>query len=244
MKTSPVPRVVRAVRLAAVLGPVGLAIVALGRALGRPVVSVGLRGYSAPVRVRPTGSDVGVLRQVFVARDCDVDVLSPRWIVDAGAYAGFTALFFAKKFPGARVIALEPSAENAALLRENTRHLPQVTVVEGALWHESGELRLEPSPRGAWATQVRPGGGGVRAWTIGELMAAFGIERIDLLKLDIEGAEREIFARAAPWLAQVDTLLCELHGPDCERAVLAATVGAGGWEADRRGEKVVLKRVR
>jgi FkbM family methyltransferase len=242
MMPKPEHRLIRILRLLPVIGPAGVAKLAAARALGSPRTTVRIRGYGAPLTLRPRDSDLGVLRQTFVARDCDVDVPPPKWIVDAGAYVGFTAVFFAKRYPGARIIAIEPSPENVALLRENCARYPQVTVVEGALWYEPGSLELEFSKRGSWATQVRAATTGkVRAMTVSDVMKEHGIPEIDLLKIDIEGAEREIFSRPLPWLEKVGTLVCELHGKDCERAVLGAAGPERGWDIEHRGEKVVLR---
>jgi len=42
-------------------------------------------------------------------------------------------------------------------------------------------------------------------------MRANGLDRIDLLKIDVEGAEEEIFAEEADWLSKVGVVLAELH---------------------------------
>ena len=59
--------------------------------------------------------------------------------------------------------------------------------------------------------------------TVPELIARFKLDRIDILKMDIEGAEEGIFKTDVDkWLPRVDNVLIELHGPECERAVLGA----------------------
>src|SRR5690606_3455742 len=65
-----------------------------------------------------------------------------RTIVDGGANVGYAAVWYARRFPGARILAVEPDASNLKALRENVGGLDNVIVLEGAVWHESGKLRI------------------------------------------------------------------------------------------------------
>lgn len=58
-----------------------------------------------------------------------------------------------------------------------------------------------------------------------DLFDEFGTSTVDLLKVDIEGAEQAIFSAPTPWLCRVGTLLIELHGDEASRAVHAACEG-------------------
>ena len=84
--------------------------------------AVFLRGHAHPVWIRPDSTDVMTLREIFIARDYDFPVHREiRTIIDAGANIGLSSVFFAHKYPRARVVAIEPEAENFALLQRNTR---------------------------------------------------------------------------------------------------------------------------
>ena len=50
-------------------------------------------------------------------------------------------------------------------------------------------------------------------------------KRISILKIDIEGAELELFSSSASWIDQVDNFVIELHGEDCEKTFFAAIKG-------------------
>lgn len=76
-----------------------------------------------------------------------------------------------------------------------------------------------------------------------DLLTRYGIDRIDLLKIDIEGAEREIFSDSAPWIARVGAIATELHDhltPGATRAFEAAT--ADFQVRGRRGENHFVAR--
>jgi FkbM family methyltransferase len=139
---------------------------------------------------------------------------APRVIVDAGANVGYFALWFARKFPGAKIISIEPEASNFAMLQKNTAHLPNVTPVNAALWWKSEMLRIR-NPAAANASfqmtsDTAASEHEVRAVTLPELIAQHG--EIDFLKIDIEGAELPLFQNGAEaWLPHVGVLAVEPH---------------------------------
>jgi FkbM family methyltransferase len=66
----------------------------------------------------------------------------PPVIIDAGANVGLCAVFYANRFPDARIIAIEPEPSNYEMLKKNTAPYPNITTVHAALWKENGPLRL------------------------------------------------------------------------------------------------------
>ena len=190
------------VRLFGVRGLVGAAAAKLQ---GRPVT----RRFRRPelrheFSVRIPSSDVLSFRQVFDTHGYAFDVRRPpQVIIDAGANVGMSTLFFANQFPSARIIAIEPEAQNFAMLASNVAPYPNVTPFEGAVWGENAEIALFDPGVGHWGYLTRNAdedGKGVwrqtvRGFTIDRVMEVFGLDRIDVLKLDIEGAEREVLSR-------------------------------------------------
>jgi Methyltransferase FkbM domain len=79
--------------------------------------------------------------------------------------------------------------------------------------------------------------------TIDMILQCYGIDRISLLKLDIEGAEPEVFRNSSAWIDKVDSLIVELHErmkPGCNRSYYT---GTGGFDAEwSQGEFVYLTR--
>jgi FkbM family methyltransferase len=215
--------------------------------LRRKVISVRVRDVPTTMLLRRADSDVLVLWQAFGMRECDIDLpTEPRFIVDGGAYVGYTSVFFANKYPGARVVAVEPSNSNGALLRVNTRDFPNIHVLPMGLWSEPAHLKIVNPEALSWGFRfatVPPGTpGAVEAISIPALMARFGADRIDILKLDIEGAEEALFSSGCEqWLDKVGAIIVEVHGAPCERAVHDA-VASRPFDASRQGEKIVLIR--
>ena len=216
---------------------------------GRGFYTIRPRGVPHPLRLRARSSDSAVVVQVFDGRELEIATpVPPRVIVDAGANNGISAVFFATAHPGALVLAIEPDPENFALCLENTRPYPSIRCVQAALWHRPGRLVLENPGSGAWARRFGEGSGGteVEAITVPQAIALTGADRVDLLKMDIEGAERELLRHEHEdgWLARVGTLVLELHeqaSPGCEAALDAALARIPSRRV-QSGEKVVVFR--
>jgi hypothetical protein len=82
----------------------------------------------------------------------------------------------------------------------------------------------------------------VRGVTLRQLMEEFGATSIDILKLDIEGAEKGLFSMGdLGWIDRTKAILIETHGTDCEDAVRTGTAGRG-FVVSQKGEKMCLVR--
>lgn len=195
---------------------------------GLAVSSTIVPGVDVGVRLGTT--DISVLAKVFLEREYEIHLnRKPETIIDAGAYTGLSTVFLAQRFPDATIVALEPDAENHRLLRAHVAGLPNVVAIRAALWPSNQCVRLHDPGSGAWGYRVAAGttaGDEVEGITVDEVMRRFGLRRIGLLKMDVEGTEAEIFRHAEPWLDHVDAIVIELHDeivPGCTAAVAAAT---------------------
>ena len=164
-------------------------------------------------------------------------------IVDAGGYIGTAALRLATTFPKSRVMAVEPARDNRALLRRNVEDLPNVEIIGAALAPAEGEVSLSDPGAGEWGFSTVAGGrliDTVPAVTVESLMARAGVDRIFLLKLDIEGAEKAVLESSGGWMDRTEIVIAELHeaiAPGTEAAFARAT--AGRTNTRLNGEKVM-----
>ena len=215
-----------------VCGSRGICAVASFRVCGRPRELVIVPPQSDyPVYLRIDTSDFCAYRDVLIFRskayDPGIPGHSPTTIVDVGAHIGMASILFALTYPAARIIAIEPEPSNFAALIRNTAPHKTITPIQAALWREDGEVALGESnahPKGAFQV-VDKGGQQVRAVTMRTVMRETGIDKIDLLKVDIEGAEIEVFDQC-PWISQVRVIAIELHDrmrPGCSSTVNNAT---------------------
>lgn len=218
-------------------------------------VPVSPPGTGLTLQVRLGTSDLKVCEDIFLAQEYDWPLRAPPGvIVDAGAYTGLSAAWFATRYPSATIIAVEPSGSNFGLLVSNTEALPNVRRRRAALWHEKTSLVMVDPGYGPFAYRVGSPGGpsdrddGARsevvdAITVSDVVDEFALDRIDLLKVDIEGSEVEVFSRASEWIDRVGAVCLELHDrlrPGCSRTFFAAM---GDFPVEvRRGESLLVAR--
>lgn len=127
-------------------------------------------------------------------------------ILDCGANTGLVSFYLKKVFPGARITAFEPDKVTCAVLRRNVEKLG-VEVVEAAVWTGKGATSFLPD--GADGGKVIEAGSGIQVATVA--LADYLQEDIDLLKLDVEGAEIPVLQSCDGKLARVRNLVVEYH---------------------------------
>ena len=196
-------------------------------------------GFAAPIFLRSApSSDTNAFEQIFIQREYEaiVQISKPQLILDLGANIGLSSLYFVHQFPHVEIIAVEPDPRNFAMLQKNVADYAQITPILGAIWHSSQNLQLCPGnykDRKEWATQVAEGiGGDVRAFDIPSLV---GDRVIDLLKIDIERSEIQLFSKNIGWLSRVRNLCIELHDQECVGAFFKALEGFD-YNLSRSGE--------
>jgi len=127
------------------------------------------------------------------------------------------------------------------------------TPIRAALWHEKTEIEILDVGIGNWGFVTGESKALLKTTqkvcdmvptvTINSLMADYQISTIDILKVDIEGAEKEVFSHCNDWIGQVDSLIVELHErfkQGCNRTFYEAT--SGFKEEWTRGENIYLSR--
>jgi FkbM family methyltransferase len=217
----------------------GVLLLAVSRLLRKRIkvrCSVPLFPHALHLRLRT--SDITLFGEILLHDQYDWELPAPpQVIVDAGANIGLTSVFYANRYPQAKIIAIEPEPSNFEMLRRNTALYPNIIALRAALWNKDCNLDIVDFGDGVWdfwgfRTRARETSSGptkdrlVRGLTLDSLMKENDIDYIDLLKLDIEGAEKEIFEKPAGWIHSVGALAVELHDrfrEGCSDSVLAAT---------------------
>jgi len=210
-------------------------------------------GIAFPVCARFGTSDLDVFYQIFVEQEYAVigDASDVRVVLDMGANVGYSSAWFASTFPDARIIAVEPDPENAAMCRINLApYGDRVTVLQVGAWSRRAGLVLRRDFRDGreWSVQVREALPNeqpeVEAVDIATILAEAGVNRIDILKMDTERAEIEIFGNnPQPWLQRTRNLVVELHDEECERVCFSA-LSRYAYELRHSGELTIARDLR
>jgi FkbM family methyltransferase len=183
--------------------------------------SMVLNIMGSKMAIRPGSYDLVVLgevfwEQVYVPRF--IRIKAPDVIVDLGANIGAFSVWAAKRWDPGKIVAVEMEKDNFNLLEENIRLnglCEKVIPVKSCIWDENGQVGIKKHPfnHGMHQGCMDTRGGGVAALTMEKLLDMVKVRKIDVLKMDIEGAEERIFNKKNERLfAQgVGTLLAELH---------------------------------
>lgn len=204
-------------------------------------ISVQVPALKTPVILRAGGTDIEVFKKIFIDHEYRLPFdARPGTILDLGANTGLASLYFRTQFPEAQIVAVEPDPANFAMLQRHLGALPGVEIIQAAVWSRDGEITLTDPGIGSWAMRVEEpsqsasGQCQVAALSMTSLLKHFPQGRVDLLKVDVEGAEKEVFECSAAWIENIDAIVIELHDrykPGCSRAFFTsvATLPLEQW---------------
>ena len=191
--------------------PYGLAVSEHRRLSGMPrFTNCQATFFGRSLKLCDPASFLSAHHEIFVERayDFDADTRSPV-IIDVGANIGVASIFFLRRFSSASIIAIESDPVICSVLKENVQTFGgnDVEVIHAAAWdaNETLTFSADHADGGRIAsdgtTQVK----GIR---LRDLI----IEReIDLLKIDIEGAESRVLQDCADSLGKVQRVFVEFH---------------------------------
>lgn len=217
--------------------------------------------------LRGATRDHAIFQQIWIKREYDLAVSAPHHfsllmdryraslargklpiILDAGAHVGMSVLWWRRLFPKARIVAVEPSSANVAVLRRNLARLENVLVLHAALAGKPGSLRIVDPAVGGSAVRVSADGAGewIPALTVAQILEQVETDEILLAKIDIEGGEADLFTDNLAWLDHTHALAVETHdwlypGEGTSQSLLTA-VAARQFDFLTHGENVLLFR--
>ena len=171
------------------------------------------------VKVRTNTPDIEVAISGLSGEEySSVKVDNVKFIIDAGANIGTSAIYFAKQYPEVKIVAIEAEYSNYCILRENIAEYENITPVHAALWGSNCKKEIKDRKTGHWGYTVSDAeehssntGQFVHCMTLNRVMKDYDFERIDILKIDIEGGEKDVFENSNGWIDSVETIVAELH---------------------------------
>ena len=191
-------------------------------------------GEEVQLRLRPLGGQPVVVRagttDLYAVTDTLlgahhlpppglVSAAHVREIWDLGANIGISMAHFAQTFRRASVVGVELDARNLALCRRNVGpYGGRCEVIHAGVWPDDGRIAYDDSgDQLGFQIERNPEraarGVSVRALSLNTLLAERGGGAVDYLKMDIEGAEREVLRMHTEWAAHVSLIVVEVHEP-------------------------------
>jgi FkbM family methyltransferase len=171
------------------------------------------------VYLRPTSSDLATLDEIFLKQEyawAAEQLPETPVVVDVGANIGLASRYFLQHRPRAKILAIEASPDTFLLTQKNLG-LPHISkqcrVINVAIWSHNDSVAISLPTSGAYsrATVGISGDAEIRASRMDTLLEQEQIDRVDLLKVDIEGAEVEMFRNSDKWLDRIRALTIEFH---------------------------------
>ena len=202
------------------------------------------------IHLRKATTDFCVYRQVLVFEQYKIKGLKPenvKVIIDLGANIGLSAIYFIDRYPHAQIIAVEPEKANYDLMARNVDDLPGIHCMHNAVWNAHKSLGVFDSGSGEYGYQVKEESteekSVIQSVTINDIIEKYQLQKIDLLKIDIEGSEKELFSdNYSTWLHKVGCIVIEVHDwfrPGCAAAFFRAISGRD-YTLSFKGENITI----
>ena len=208
------------------------------------------------LELKKNSSDSMVFEQIIVLEEyrflCElieekqIEIIT---VIDAGANIGLTTIYLKQHFENAQFILLEPEPETFARLKNNLElnKITNAICLNKGLWHEKTELFFDRSFRDkeAWSVKLsnhKNSEPGIKTLTINDLMTYVNYKKIDLLKIDIEGSEKELFLTDVlklNWLKSVKIVAIEIHDETHSRTEIETILKNYNFELYYSGELTI-----
>jgi FkbM family methyltransferase len=189
------------------------------------------------LRKRPS-SDLNVFAQIYQYNEYKplVETFKKHFpndkklhIIDAGSNIGLTSVYLSRHFPNSSFIAIEPEDSNfeSVCFNLEANQVKNAIKIKGGLWSKNTNLKIVNDFRDQkdWSVRVEETNeeGDLKAFSIRHLMKEYHFEAIDILKIDIEGSEKEVFTGAnadVSFLAKTKCIAIEIHDEfDCRAEI-------------------------
>src|SRR6476646_9182390 len=180
------------------------------------LIKLNVSGLQHCLFLRNKTFDVHIFYRIFVRRELEFNIeKNVKCILDLGANIGLASLFFARKFPDAKITCIEPEKNNFKLLHLSTCKYNNIRTMRAAVSGVSGSGFVNDLNKGEDSYFITFQTGihvidEVETYTIKKLKSFLNTDSFDLVKMDIEGAEYDCFENK-DWVDSVNCLALEFH---------------------------------
>ncbi|MCJ1805681.1 FkbM family methyltransferase [Flavobacterium covae] len=199
-------------------------------------------------------SDVKVFGQIFRGNEykkvvelyCTFFGTNPEYIIDAGGNVGYTSVYFKSIFPKVNLAIIEPSSTNFCMIQNNfLQNNIDAHLFKGGLWNKNTSLKIVHDFRDQsdWAIRVEESEiqSDLKAFTVDFILEDTNFKNIDILKIDIEGSEKQIFSKngSIDFLKKTKCIAIEIHDEfDCREDIMTLLANYG-FELTNYGELTI-----
>lgn len=190
---------------------------------------INLASLGRKIYLRKDTKDTETFEEIFLSSLYDITLpIVPKTIVDAGANVGLASLFFRMKYPNANIIAIEIEEQNITAIKKNTANFTNFEIKHNALFNKKAYFKIIDPYNATNSFQIvettNPEEANSTSVTLDEILTTNNWETIDVLKIDIEGAEKDLFEKNYEnWLPKTKIIMVETHDrmiPKCSYTVM------------------------
>lgn len=179
--------------------------------------------------VRLGTTDMDLYDEVMLSDELNLNIdTDPDIILDCGAHIGLVSINFAVKYPNSLIYAIEAEETNYAILKKNSLIYTNIFPIHRAIWKNNSYLEIEKKEKNNWEYYVKE----VNFHTVNQgisidnFLNTYNLTHIDIMKMDVEGAELEVFNHSDNWIEKINMIIIETHDrfkPGCKESVERAT---------------------
>lgn len=210
---------------------------------------ISVPGLPFPIYLRPKTSDLDTFAHVFIYDEYNIPWENELFkVIDAGANIGMFAVYMTIKYPEAKIICIEPDKENFNQLLKNTKDYDSISSIQNGVWYKECHLQISDKFNwGKWAMIIEEveENGDIHCLPITQILEKFEINQLDLIKIDIETSEKEVFSQNySEWLSKTNNIVIELHDrlkQNCSKTFFTAVNSVfESYEYSCNGENTIL----
>lgn len=203
------------------------------------------------------GSDIQVFSQVFKEKEYQPLIeqilknkqqASVHFIIDAGANVGYTSVLMKQFFPEAFLLIIEPDNNNVSQIRKNLENndIKNYDILESGLWSYDCWLHLKSDRDNGneWSFYVTESKlpTELKAYSLSTILKDYPFSFIDVLKMDVEGSEKEIFkskSDISQILQRTRFLAMEIHDALADRNHIYTILKENNFNWFEKGELTI-----
>lgn len=194
--------------------------------------------YRIWFEIRKNTSDIEVFGNIILEGSYDFIIRELKnsihggAVVDLGANTGLFSCMAAAQVQGFKILSVEPQKENYDMLVRNVEN----KCLNAGIWNKCAYLKIEDTgyEYGFVVRECTEEEADVKAVDMNFIISKYGIHKIDLLKIDIEGSEYELFDDSCQsWIGLVENIIIEIHDhikPGCYKRVSETLKNNGFYE--------------
>lgn len=188
------------------------------RIFRRKLIKVYIKNIKHPIYLRGGSYDTNIFYQIFIEEHLNFYIQKElNTILDLGANIGLSTIYLKNKYPFALVICLEPDPSNFSLLLKNIKKYTSIIALQAGVYSREANLFLLDIGEGEASYQVSlestdlPIVTTVSCFSLDSIMSNYKLDHIDLVKIDIEGAEEEVLLQNNQWVDNITYMAVEIH---------------------------------